>query len=58
MEQALERHHQELVAVVIEPRLQAAAGMITHPEGFLRGVRELTRRFDVLMIADEVAVGM
>jgi adenosylmethionine-8-amino-7-oxononanoate aminotransferase len=31
--------------------------MITHPRGFLRGVRELTKRFDVLLIADEVAAG-
>jgi adenosylmethionine-8-amino-7-oxononanoate aminotransferase len=44
--------------VVIEPLMQAAAGMIKHPEGFLRGVRELTRRYEVLLIADEVAVGM
>ncbi|MFO0867473.1 MAG: adenosylmethionine--8-amino-7-oxononanoate transaminase [Pirellulales bacterium] len=54
----LERHHEELAAVVIEPLLQCAAGMIAHPPGFLRGVRELTRRYDVLLIADEVAVGM
>ena len=47
-----------LAAVVIEPLVQAAAGMVTHPPGFLRGVRELTRRYDVLLIADEVAVGM
>ena len=43
--------------MVIEPLVQAAAGMIMHPPGYLRGVRELTRKYDVLMIADEVAVG-
>ena len=37
--------------------MQAAAGMIVHPPGYLRGVRELTRKYDVLLIADEVAVG-
>ena len=37
--------------------MQAAAGMVMHPPGYLRGVRELTRRYDVLLIADEVAVG-
>jgi adenosylmethionine-8-amino-7-oxononanoate aminotransferase len=42
---------------VIEPLVQAAAGMLMHPPGYLRGVRELTRRYDVLLIADEVAVG-
>jgi len=47
----------EIAAVVIEPLLQAAAGMIRHPEGFLRGVRELTTQHNILLIADEVAVG-
>jgi len=58
LEATLAEHHQSIAALVIEPLVQAAAGMIVHPEGFLRGVRELTRRFDVLLIADEVAVGM
>lgn len=46
-----------LAAVVIEPVVQAAAGMITAPEGYLRRVREITKEHDVLLIADEVAVG-
>jgi adenosylmethionine-8-amino-7-oxononanoate aminotransferase len=50
-------HHESLAAVVIEPLVQAAAGMITAPAGFLRRVREVTREHDVLLIADEVAVG-
>jgi adenosylmethionine-8-amino-7-oxononanoate aminotransferase len=54
----LVEHHKELAAVVIEPLMQCAAGMVAHPPGFLRGVRDLTREYDVLMIADEVAVGM
>jgi adenosylmethionine---8-amino-7-oxononanoate aminotransferase len=49
--------HEQIAAVVIEPLVQAAAGMIAHPPGFLAGVRRLTRQFDVLLIADEVAVG-
>ncbi|MCA9224007.1 MAG: aminotransferase class III-fold pyridoxal phosphate-dependent enzyme, partial [Planctomycetales bacterium] len=44
-------------ALVIEPLIQCAAGMVTHPPGYLRGVRELTRRYDVLLIVDEVATG-
>ena len=56
-EQLLATHHQQLAAVVIEPLIQAAAGMVFHPEGFYRGIRSLTERFDVLLIADEVAVG-
>jgi adenosylmethionine-8-amino-7-oxononanoate aminotransferase len=43
--------------VIVEPLVQGAAGMIMHPAGYLRGVRELTRKYDVLMLADEVAVG-
>jgi adenosylmethionine-8-amino-7-oxononanoate aminotransferase len=55
---ALAVHGDSLAAVVIEPLVQAAAGMLMHPPGFLRGVRELTRKHGVLLIADEVAVGM
>jgi adenosylmethionine-8-amino-7-oxononanoate aminotransferase len=57
-EAALIQNAGTLAAVIIEPLLQAAAGMITHPPGFLKGVRELTRKHHVLLIADEVAVGM
>jgi adenosylmethionine---8-amino-7-oxononanoate aminotransferase len=57
LEQVLAEHHARIAALVIEPLVQAAAGMIMHPPGYLRGVRELTRKYDVLMIADEVAVG-
>ncbi len=57
MERVLAEHHDGLAAVVIEPLVQGAAGMIMHPPGYLRGVRELTRRYNVLLIADEVAVG-
>lgn len=58
VERILAEHHQRIAAMVIEPLVQAAAGMIVHPSGYLRGVRELTRKYEVLLIADEVAVGM
>lgn len=58
VEKTLHQYHAELAAVVIEPLMQCAAGMILHPPGFLRGLRELTQKYDVLLIADEVAVGM
>jgi adenosylmethionine-8-amino-7-oxononanoate aminotransferase len=44
-------------AIVIEPLVQGASGMVCQPEGFLRGVAERARDHDVLLIADEVAVG-
>ena len=46
-----------LAAVVVEPLIQAAAGMLTHPPGYLRRVREACDRHDVLLIVDEVATG-
>jgi adenosylmethionine-8-amino-7-oxononanoate aminotransferase len=58
LEKVLAADHGRIAAVVIEPLVQAAAGMIVHPPGFLRGVRALTRRYGVLLIADEVAVAM
>jgi adenosylmethionine-8-amino-7-oxononanoate aminotransferase len=51
-------HADELCAVVIEPGMQGAGGMITYPDGFLAHARQLTREHDVLLILDEVAMGM
>jgi adenosylmethionine---8-amino-7-oxononanoate aminotransferase len=47
----------EIAALIMEPLVQGAAGMLLHPEGYLRAVRELCDRHDVLMIVDEVATG-
>jgi adenosylmethionine-8-amino-7-oxononanoate aminotransferase len=58
LEAMLAEHHEEIAAVVIEPLVQGAAGIVTMPIGYLGRVRELTKKYDVLMIADEVAVGM
>ncbi len=57
MEDILAKGHDEIAAVVMEPLVQGAAGMLTHPPGYLKGVRELTARYGVLLIADEVATG-
>lgn len=57
LKQLLETHHDEVCAVVVEPMMQGAGGMINMPTGFLKGVRRLCTEYDVLMIADEVAVG-
>jgi len=47
----------DIVAVSLEAGIQGAAGMLPFPKGFLRGVRELTKKYGVLMIVDEVATG-
>lgn len=57
LESLLRDRHDEIAALVIEPLVQCAAGMRMHAPGYLAGARELTRRYDVLLIADEVAVG-
>lgn len=57
LERVLDEHRGEIAALVMEPIVQAAAGIYVHPPGFLRGVRELTDRHDVLLVLDEVATG-
>jgi adenosylmethionine---8-amino-7-oxononanoate aminotransferase len=53
----VERHRDELAAVVLEPVMQGAGGMIPQPPGYLARVREVTRQHGVLLICDEVATG-
>jgi adenosylmethionine-8-amino-7-oxononanoate aminotransferase len=57
MERLLAEHGNEVAAVIVEPLVQGAAGMLVHPPGYLRAVRELCDEFGVLLICDEVAVG-
>ena len=57
MERLLAEHEGEVAAVIMEPLVQGAAGMLVHPEGYLRAVRELCDRHGVLLILDEVATG-
>ncbi|HEY1355076.1 MAG TPA: adenosylmethionine--8-amino-7-oxononanoate transaminase [Solirubrobacterales bacterium] len=57
LERALAANEEEIAAVIVEPLVQGAAGMIVHPPGYLRAVRELCDRFGVLLICDEVATG-
>ena len=53
----LQEHAPEIAGIVIEPIMQGAAGMICQPPGFLRGVAELAKKYNTLLIADEVATG-
>ena len=56
-EAQLAAHAGEVCAVIIEPLVQGAAGMITQPRGFLRELAQVCRRHDTLLILDEVATG-
>lgn len=57
VDRLLSAHSGEVAALVIEPLIQCAAGMVVHPEGYLSGLAALARKHDTLLIADEVAVG-
>jgi len=57
LERVLSCHEEEIAALIVEPLVQGAAGMLVHPPGFLREARELCDRFGVLLICDEVATG-
>ncbi|MGM0775932.1 MAG: adenosylmethionine--8-amino-7-oxononanoate transaminase [Bacillota bacterium] len=50
-------HHEEIAAITLEPLIQGAGGMNVMPAGYLKGVEELCREFNILLIADEVATG-
>lgn len=56
-ERLLTEHAGQVAALVMEPRVQGAGGLLVHPPGYLRSVRELCTKHDVPLIADEVAVG-
>jgi len=57
IENIVKRRHRDLAGVIIEPIMQAAAGMIPQPPGYLKRIRELCTQYDVLLIVDEVATG-
>jgi len=57
LEDLVAAHHQELAAIILEPIMQGAAGMIPQPPGYLAKVRQVADRYGVLLIADEVATG-
>ena len=57
LEDLLTDHADQTAAIVIEPVMQGAAGMVCQPPGFVRAVRELCDQHNVLLIADEVATG-
>ncbi|WP_342151637.1 adenosylmethionine--8-amino-7-oxononanoate transaminase [Methylorubrum sp. SB2] len=57
LDATLARHRHELAAVIVEPLVQGAGGMLTHPPAVLATVARLARRHGLLLIADEIFTG-
>lgn len=57
IETILKTRHRDLAGFIIEPIIQAAAGMIVQPPGYISRIRDLCTKYRVLLIADEVATG-
>jgi len=57
LEEILEKHSEEISAIILEPLLLAAGGMIVYPVEYLNGVKILCEKFKLHLIADEVATG-
>ncbi len=53
----LDEHGERIAAVIVEPLVQGAAGILVHPDGYLRAVRRLCDAHGVFLICDEVATG-
>ena len=57
MEKVLQKREGEIAAVILEPLIQGAGGMIVSPTGFLKGAATLARKYNTLLILDEVMTG-
>lgn len=57
LENILKKQHEKICAVIIEPLIQGAAGMITSVPEFVLKVQNLTKKYNILLIVDEVATG-
>ena len=57
LEEVIKKHHEETCALIMEPLMQGAAGMINQPVGYISRARELTKQYNILLIFDEVATG-
>jgi adenosylmethionine-8-amino-7-oxononanoate aminotransferase len=57
LEELVAAKHSEIAAIILEPVMQGAAGMIPQPPGYLKRVREIADQYGLVLIADEVATG-
>ncbi|MBM7587893.1 adenosylmethionine-8-amino-7-oxononanoate aminotransferase/lysine--8-amino-7-oxononanoate aminotransferase [Bacillus pakistanensis] len=57
LENLLKEHHEEIAGMTVESIIQGAGGMNIMPKGYLKGIEKLCRKYEVLLIVDEVATG-
>ena len=57
VEEILAQHHDRIAGFILEPLVQGAGGILPFPPGYLKKVEGLCKKYEVLLIADEVAVG-
>lgn len=57
MKKIIAEHHYELASVIVEPIVQGAAGMLMYSPKFLKALREETRKYNIHLIDDEIAMG-
>jgi len=57
LEQTIKKHKDEIAGVIVEPIVQGAGGMKIHSPDYLKIARKLCSKYDIVLIADEIATG-